>query len=272
MSRSRRRGGGGGSRRGGGGGGGKLGGTFGPGTFLPIVPAKPTEPTKPAEPAKSTKPAEPTKSSEPAKTAESAEPDLPDFPLWPPPAPSASYVLPDKLLEGRPTLKDATDAIISALESTGYVERSFYRTKPGGIALVTRLERIESDGSPANPERWATGDGTHPGTADIVNFLRGLFFVTEGHYRLIVFVIQANPFIPSTARIDEPQARALISHGANVLPAETAKRSFDGNYCTALIYEFSSSGKAVSFLAQSPLTGRQHLEKAGVLSLLGKPK
>jgi peptidoglycan hydrolase-like protein with peptidoglycan-binding domain len=196
---------------------------------------------------------------------------LPDFP-WPPPAPSASYVLPDNLLAGRKTLQEATDAIVSALEHTGYVERSFYRTKPGGIALVTHLERIKSDGSPAEPDRWAAVAGNYSSSADLMNFLRGLFFAQTGHYRLIVFIMQDTPFIPSAQAMAEPAARALVRQGANVLPAETGKRPFAGNHCTALIYEFSSDGKNVEFLAESPLTGKEHLDKAGVLTLLAKPR
>jgi hypothetical protein len=198
--------------------------------------------------------------------------DFPEFPSWPPPVPSASYVLPDRLLERYHTLKEATDAILAALEDNGYVQRSFFRTPPGGIALVTRLERIESDGSPAQPGRWAIGKGLTPSAGNLIDFLSGLFFVKKGHYRLIVFVIQDTPFVLSSKKkMTEPDAHALIAQGANVLPAETGKRPFAGNYCTALIYEFSSDGKSVDLMAESQLTGKQHLDKAGVLSLLAKP-
>jgi Putative peptidoglycan binding domain len=209
---------------------------------------------------------------QPPESTPPPEPELPDFPSWPPPMPSASYVLPDKLLERYHTLKEATDAILTALETTGYVERSFFRTEPGGIALVTRLERIEADGSPAHPGRWASAESTYPSAQDLINFLRGLFFVKKGHYRLIIFVIQETPFVLSQKSMPEPEARALIGKGANTLPMATAKRSFKDNHCTALIYEFSSDGKSVEFLAESPLTGKQHLDKAGVLSLLAKPR
>jgi hypothetical protein len=197
--------------------------------------------------------------------------DFPEFPSWPPPVPSASYVLPDRLLAPYHTLKEATDAIIAALDDKGYAQRSFFRTPPGGIALVTQLERIESDGSSAQPGRWAIGKGLTPSAKNLIDFLSGLFFVKKGHYRLIVFVIQDTPFVLSSKKkMAEPEARALIAQGANVLPAETGKRTFAGNYCTALIYEFTSDGKSVDLMAESPLTGKQHLDKAGVLSLLAK--
>jgi peptidoglycan hydrolase-like protein with peptidoglycan-binding domain len=200
----------------------------------------------------------------------SPDPGLPDFP-WPPPAPSTYYVLPDNLLSNHPTVGEATDAIISALERTGYVERTFFGTKPGGVALVTRLERIEPDGTHVEPDRWSASEKQLSSTAGLAKFLRGLFFVEKGHYRLIVFILQDTPFIPSSQKLTEAEARGLINRGANVLPAQTRKQAFTGSYCTVLIYEFASNGTAVSLLKQSPLTAREHLEKAGVLSLLGKP-
>jgi hypothetical protein len=68
----------------------------------------------------------------------------------------------------------------------------------------------------------------------------------------------------------EPEARELIKQGANILPAEAKKQSFNGNQCTVLIYEFSSDGSAVHFVKQSPLTAKEHLNKSGILSLFGK--
>ena len=262
---------GGGTRRGGGGGSRRVGGLFG-GTVADLggmVGGGGFRHSTDNQTDTSTQP-KPAASTTPATSAKPSQPDLPDFP-WPPPAPSASYVLPKNLLERYQTLQEATDAIISALEATGYVERSFYRTEPGGIALVTRLERIESDGSPAHPERWAGVAGNYSSSIDLMNFLKGLFFAKTGYYRLIVFIIQDTPFVASAKTMAEPEARALIRKGANVLPADTGARVFAGNHCTALIYEFSSDGRTVGLLAESPLTGKQHLDKAGLLSLLGKP-
>jgi len=54
-----------------------------------------------------------------------------------------------------------------------------------------------------------------------------------------------------------------------VLPPEIAELSFAGAHCNALIYEFAADGSGVHLIDGS-LTGKQHLEKAGILSLLGK--
>jgi len=164
------------------------------------------------------------------------------------------------------------ETIVSALERTGYVERSFFRTEAGGVALVTRLERIKDDGSPlAEGERWPARLQDHGSASDLVRFFRGLFYVDPGRYRVIGFVLQDLPFSQSSGRITGEEARAWLRTGANTLPREVAERpSGDGN-CTVLVYEFAIDGSAVR-VVESRLTGRQHLDKAGVLSFLEKPK
>ena len=166
---------------------------------------------------------------------------------------------------------DETNAIIAALERNGYVERSFYGTPADGVALITRLERINNDGSPAAAAvRWPAGEYQ----ADAINlaqFLRGLFFADPGRYRVIVFIIQNQPFTQATGKaFSGEQAEALLPSGANVLPAEVAERSVAESHCTALIYEFANDGTAMRKV-QSHLTGKQHLEKSGLLAVLEKP-
>ena len=194
---------------------------------------------------------------------------LPQFP-WPPPAASGSYVLPDNLLQDRRTVGEAVAAIISALEFNGYVERSFFQTETGGVALVTRLERINDDGSSVvGPQRWTTIVGHGGSTADLINFLRGLFFVAPGHYRVIVFILQDLPFSQSSRTINQREATTWLMSGFNILPSSIAERPFaPGGHCTVLVYEFASDGRTVDVIT-SGLTGKQHLEKAGVLSRLG---
>jgi hypothetical protein len=194
---------------------------------------------------------------------------LPEFP-WPPPAASASYVLPDNLFEGRRTVGDVAGAIVAALERAGYVERSFFRTKDSGVALVTRLERIKDDGTSfGGSNRWPPSKQSADTSADLLGFLLGLFFVDPGRYRVIVFVLQDLPFSQSSQSITGEDARAWLRTGANVLPPEVAGRPFGGGHCTALVYEFASDGSAVR-VVESRLTGKEHLEKAGVSLAAGK--
>lgn len=194
---------------------------------------------------------------------------LPEFP-WPPPSASASYVLADKLFASYRTVGDVAAAILAALEQNGYVERSFFRTPQKGVALVTRLERIDDDGSPsAEPGRWPAAAQPHESTRSLLDFLHGLFFVDPGHYRVIVFVLQDLPFSQSADTIAATQAQAWLVSGANILPPVIAAIPFGGGHVTVLIYEFASDGTKVQVVT-SQLTGKQHLEKAGVLAILDK--
>lgn len=196
---------------------------------------------------------------------------LPEFP-WPPPAASASYVLPDRLLASYHTVGDVVGAIIGAMEQSGYVEQSFFRTEAGGVALVTRLERINDDGTPSvAAERWPNSGDHYASRDSLFQFLEGLFYVDPGHYRVIVFVLQNLPFSQSSTNVTADEARAWLVTGANVLPPEIATRPFggaNGGHCTALIYEFASDGSKVH-VVESRLTGKEHLEKAGLLAALG---
>jgi hypothetical protein len=201
--------------------------------------------------------------------AEREKSSLPEFP-WPPPAASSSYVLPKQLFKNRETIGQLTDSIISALESSGYVERSFFKTLHDGTALVTRLERIHEDGSPwAGHERWPTHGAKYTTGADLLSFLRGLFYADPGRYRVIVFIIQDMPFFQSKDKVTGEAARTWLRSGANKLPRETAERPLSSADCTALVYEFASDGIAVRFV-ESRLTGKDHLERAGVMGFLQK--
>jgi hypothetical protein len=198
-----------------------------------------------------------------------AQSSMPEFP-WPPPAASASYVLPDRLFTSYGTVGDVADAILSALARNGYVERSFYRTAPGGVALITRLERINDDGSPtAEAERWPAAAQPHQSARSLFDFLQGLFFVDPGHYRVIVFVLQDLPFYQSAETITAQQAQTWLVSGANVLPRAIANLPFGDAHVTVLVYEFASDGSKVQVVT-SQLTGKQHLERAGVLTVLDK--
>lgn len=191
---------------------------------------------------------------------------VPFFP-WPPPASSARYVFPQYAFHRYITVGQVASAILSALESSGYVERSFFQTRPGGVALVTRLERIAGDGRPApEDERWPSGFDNNP--ASFIDFVRGLFYAKAGHYRVIVFILQEESFASSEQTATGKDAETWLAEGANKLPAWLANRPFGkDSTCTALIYEFESDGASVKSVV-SHLNGKQHLEKAGLLAAL----
>lgn len=190
-----------------------------------------------------------------------------EFPS-PPPAASASYVLRRDLFNPDGTLGEASERILSALDRQGYVEHSFFSTAADGIALVTRLERMKEDGSPADEnDRWVSPEMTTSKAApqDVLDLLRGLFYAQSGHYRIIVFIFRELSFSQSPAPPTEKDARDWLRIGLNVLPADVASQKFGNRACTALIYEFESDGTVVRAV-ESRLTGRRHLVKAGIIS------
>jgi hypothetical protein len=179
--------------------------------------------------------------------------------------------LPRTLFALDKTVGEATDRILAALSMTGYVERSFLRTPAEGIALITRLERINEDGSRvAEGRRWPVTSAS-AGSPDLGAMLRGLFYVESGYYRIIVFILQRSPFSQSPESISEAKARDWLRAGANVLPSAIADRPLDRSNCTVLIYEFANDGSAVKWI-ESRLTGEQHLNKAGLMTALQRPR
>ena len=196
---------------------------------------------------------------------------MPQFP-WPPPASSAQYVFPQDSFSRYSTVGEVSDAILTALERSGYVERSFFQTGDGGIALVTRLERIGIDGSSAaGAERWLAGFDNSP--ASFADFVRGLFFAPAGHYRDIVFILQEASFKTSEKQATAEDAEKWLTQGLIKLPPQFAVKPFGkDSTCTALIYEFTSYGTAAKPVpVKSSLTGKQHLIKAGLLAVLERP-
>jgi len=194
---------------------------------------------------------------------------LPTFP-WPPPAASSSYVLPKKFFASLSTIGEVAYAIEVALDKNGYVEQSFYQTENDGVVLVTRLERINDDGTVIkSDDRWPPGFKST--NSSLAAFLRGLFFVDPGRYRVIVFVLQEQPFTQSGEQVSGDQARQWLVAGGNTLPRPLAERQFGQSVCTVLVYEFQSDGKAVK-LVDGRLPGKTHLEKAGLLAALSRTK
>ncbi len=202
-----------------------------------------------------------------APAGETAAPAMPLFPKNPPRA-SARYEIPDAAFANMKTYGEATKFILGALESGGYVERSYFSTEAGGVAMVTRLERINDDGTPAPAAaRWALKQPPDGAISEAMSFLRGLFFVERGHYRTIVFMLQDQPFTQGDKPANEKEARDWISRGANLISPDVGRKPFAGSHCTALIYEFASDGSAVR-LVESRLTGKDHLAKSGLLTAL----
>lgn len=199
-----------------------------------------------------------------------------DFPLfaWPPPRASASDVIPRELLEvkhGVTRLRDVDRRITKALEQNGYYESSYYAV-PGGFALVTKMEQIQSDGtSKQEPDRWSLKP-LPLGEFSLPAYLAALFRATGGYYRLIVFVVTPYSFGQSATKVRAEEAIGWLSEGLNRLPAVIGDLDFSrGGYaCTALIYEFERPSETEEPKIRLPglIPGRTHLVKAGIWKVL----
>jgi hypothetical protein len=129
---------------------------------------------------------------------------------------------------------------------------------------VTRLERINPDGTPtAEAERWTVG--ALPLTSfSLADYLRALFTAPSGRYRIIVFVVSSQPFAQSETQVQQDEALAWLSEGLNLLPDNMALAPFTPQHTvTALIYEFEQPGNQEAMLMlPANLIGRVHLQRA----------
>jgi hypothetical protein len=199
--------------------------------------------------------------------------DMPHFP-WPPPQASANDIVPRTLLPGTDapagSLGDVNNRLVTALEASGYVGKSYYAV-PDGFALVTQLEQINTDGTSKRvPDRWAVNVGTLH-SFSLSEYLKALLTANVGHYRIIVFILTPHPFSQSDVKVTREQALDWIPKGVNQLPSSIAERAFTPDFtCTALIYEFEElrAGDAATLVTPSNLSGRDHLSKSNLLSAL----
>jgi hypothetical protein len=199
--------------------------------------------------------------------------EIPLFP-WPPPQPTTLTVLDQTLFEdGEDSLGQVANRLVAALERVGYSEGSFYAV-PGGFALATRLEQIQFDGTPKpEPGRWSAALPPREGFS-LADFVRALFSAPEGHYRVIVFVVNDRAFATSSETVSREEAQAWLHAGLNRLPASIADMPFERNHAiTALIYQFRKVGQEREPIANpdGAAAAERQLERSGILGALGSP-
>jgi hypothetical protein len=198
------------------------------------------------------------------------EEGIPTFP-WPPPRPTTLTVLDRTLLpDGETTLGEIGELLTSALRRARYAEGSFYSV-PGGFALATRLEQIEFDGTPKpEPGRWSAALPPRE-LFSLSDFVRALFTAPEGHYRVIVFVVNDRAFAASEETVTREMAQAWLAGGLNRLPASIAQASFGhGHAITALVYQFHKVGQQREPIPNpdGAAAAEQQLDRSGILAAL----
>jgi hypothetical protein len=239
------------------------------GTPVTVAP----EPPRGLPPSVSTPPSLPPAVFQAPSPRNQATPGTPYLPVFPSPSPpsSAFYVVSTEFLRGRRTFGDAAKTLLSGLEKAGYRKRSFFSLENNGIALVTRLEKINEDGTPApKGSRWpaALKPLDYRFNAGIQAVLRGLFEVEAGHYRVIVFLLSNAQPLRSVKEVSGDEALEWLKGDTNTPPDYLAAQPIEDPVLLALIYEFESDGSKVKVI-QSPISGEAHLSKAGILRSLG---
>ena len=190
--------------------------------------------------------------------------------------------LPEELLADKlrgiksPQLRHVSKALDATLSAAGYSERAYYAVRSGGrsvgFALVTRLERIETDGKPFPPdERFLPA--TSQDRFSLVSFLKSLFVAPVGYYRLLAFVVATESIKTDDRRLDQQGAEALLRKGDRRLRGCLAETPFTDDYSIdVLVYEFrhapeEAADENVAQLAPGRLDPALHLSRAGVFSL-----
>jgi hypothetical protein len=191
----------------------------------------------------------------------------PPFPEWPPPRPSTAFMLPDDFIAGKQNYGGVGKALVAVLQRAGYQEAAFFSV-PGGFAVITKMERIEADGTPSQM-RWTTHDSPFPSGA-LASF-KLIFSAPEGLYRDFLFVVTDSPFPNDPNRPpDKDQVDSWSPLGFNFLPAEFSATPIQNNtHCVAYVYEFFSRGfKTTATSIDSPISVVEHLQRAGLASLM----
>ena len=206
----------------------------------------------------------------PARAPAAAEPIQDLFP-WPPPDPSTRRTLAIAQLAEGPaatTWGQAADRIVALLRNARFESWGFYRT-PGGFAVVTRVEQLDSQsGMPlAGTARFPS----EPRVAS-TNIFDALFTIRrpEGFYRTFAFVLTTDvrPGAPVT---DEEQmlriARGWAMAGAPDLPNELRGETIsDAHRLFVLVYEFEHAvGGATHLIAPSRWSFDDHVRSAGIV-------
>ncbi|HZW82459.1 MAG TPA: hypothetical protein VFF14_03430 [Candidatus Deferrimicrobium sp.] len=203
-----------------------------------------------------------------------ASPLLPEFP-WPPPKPSTIAYLTLGSLRQKAgtglTFHDVDARISQALATAGYDEKSYYGV-PNGFAIVTRLEQMNLDGSPEYSDRWVASLSPVTLTRfSLAKYLEALFGVPKGHYRIFVFIITSDIVIQSGTPVTQGEAQNWFVEGANKLPSDMETLPYTNEHTTTVyIYEFVQSGVGANANQNIPssVTGKQHLERAGLWNAL----
>lgn len=197
--------------------------------------------------------------------------EYPRFP-FPPPMATATQIISPKIFANHRTYGEIDKTIGECLNESGYVssKRQYYAI-PNGYALVTRLEKINKDGSPRlGEERWEAQVKSTFKEFSVLDYLKALVMGEEANFRVLVFMITDIPLIQSDEITEMTTAKSWLKKGMNALPNDLAILEFTNRHkVNLLLYEFTQheSGKA-TLLQESRVDIEDHMMKTGIDELI----
>jgi len=201
-------------------------------------------------------------------------PSLPVF--WPPPDASTHQKIPRELLVPNKTQANTWASVAARVEKAlavnGYSSPGYYSV-PEGFALISQLERINQDATPAPSNvRWKIKvDPVSIKPFNLDAYLKALLGEDAGLFRVIAFVFTPVPIV-TKGKTDIEAAKLWVGQGGSKLPQVLSKQVYGEDMeATALIYEFGvpSRGKPARLNKPSEHNGQQHLKAAKILQALG---
>jgi hypothetical protein len=184
---------------------------------------------------------------------------------WPPPRATSKYSFPQRALSDFGTLGAFNDALQTRLRAAGFYDFSYFLA-PGGFALATPIERIDSEGYPAaDSSRWKGGN-TPVGPTRFSDWVRKVLYDEEGYFRVFVFIVTTDSRKNADKSATFEEASNWAANGCRGLPAKmrTTKIGSDQMFY-ALAYVFSSSkGKSSEQLSNFGASISQQFANTGI--------
>ncbi|TIL42785.1 MAG: hypothetical protein E5Y86_25625 [Mesorhizobium sp.] len=186
---------------------------------------------------------------------------LPSFPDKIPSPSAIASIHWDAELGRKITVETVSDHLHTDLVAAGYFSRSFFRLDCG-FAIVTQMEHINDDGSPAT-DRWNTAVDIRLDSFSLIAYLRALITMPQGRFRVIVFFVTADFWPPSESTTNMYTTQAWIRQGATQMVDLPEIPYFPYFSTFAYIYEFQKTPETTAFVASSRMLGVEHLARAG---------
>ena len=189
---------------------------------------------------------------------------------WPPPPASTRAVIPQEYFQAKKNLGQVYNQLRAAILKCNYKEFRLFGIEKG-FAILTRLERIEKDGTPSNADRWGRGK-QYP--SSLSEYLSALLMGTEGNFRVIMFIVTplTNFRDNGTPMLTAGKADQMYNEGGLVLPPEVANLPV-GHYVHVLIYQFMKKNSGTVNMLRNQeqvIPAISQLEATQLIKNLGK--